>query len=172
MFFLQQTAPDHYPAATVRPPTDTAIVLSAAWAERKVPLSRGHNIRGYHPVRPGHGAIVFESLIERDTISLFASQPEVEKIVSQPVTIYYMFQKRRFRYTPDLMVVWRDVPSAWADRGFEKRTFIECKPHEKLDSLGEALTRSEAAMLAFEHGPRVLVTRRELSSWGRTANGH
>lgn len=172
MFFLQESAPVHYPAATVIPPTDVAIVLSAAWAERKVPLSRGHNIRGYHPVRPGHGAIVFESLIERDTISLFASQPEVEKIVSQPVTIYYMFQKRRFRYTPDLMVVWHDVPPAWAGRGFDKRTFIECKPHDKLDAVAEALTRSEAAMLAFGHGPRVLVTRRELSSWGRTANGH
>ncbi len=172
MFVLRNARPDNPPAARVAAPSDPAVVLSARWAERIIPVSRGCNIRGYHPVREGHGAIAFESLIERDTITLLASVPQVKRIVSQPVTLSYLYQKRAYRYTPDFMVEWHDLPVTWAERGFAKRCFIECKPHEKLHSLQEILTRSEAAILALSMGPRVLVTRRELEAWGRIRHGH
>lgn len=172
MFVLCKAPPDNPPAAQVTAPSDPAVVLSAKWAERTVPVSRGCNIRGYHPVREGHGAIAFESLIERDTITLLASVSQVKRIVSQPVTISYLYQKRAYRYTPDFMMEWHEVPAIWAGRGFAKRCFIECKPHEKLEFLEATLTRSEAAILALAMGPRVLVTRRELEAWGRIRHGH
>lgn len=172
MFVHRNAPPDNPPAARVIAPSDPAVVLSARWAERTIPVSKGCNIRGYHPVREGHGAIAFESLIERDTITLLASVSQVKRIVSQPVTISYLYQKRAYRYTPDFMVEWHEVPAIWADRGFAKRCFIECKPHEKLESLGPTLMRSEAAILALAMGPRVLVTRRELEAWGRIRHGH
>lgn len=172
MFFHCKAPPDSPPVARVIAPSDPAVVLSARWAERTVPVSRGCNIRGYHPVREGHGAIAFESLIERDTITLLASVAEVKRIASQPVTISYLYQKRAYRYTPDFMVEWHDVPAIWAGRGFAKCSFIECKPHEKLESLEAKLTRSEAAILALAIGPRVLVTRRELDAWGRIRHGN
>ena len=172
MFVLRKAPPDNPPAARVIEPSDPAVVLSARWAERTVPVSRGCNIRGYHPVRKGHGAIAFESLIERDTITLLASVAQVKRIVSQPVTISYLYRTRAYRYTPDFMVEWHDAPALWCGRGFAKRCFIECKPHEKLESLEATLTRSEAAILALAMGPRVLVTRRELDAWGRIRHGH
>ena len=92
--------------------------------------------------------------------------------ISQPVTISYLYRRRTYRYTPDFMVEWHDVPAIWAERGFAKRCFIECKPHEKLESLEAALTRSEAAIVALAMGPRILVTRRELEVWGRIRHGH
>jgi hypothetical protein len=172
MFVLSKAPPDNRLPARVTTPSDPAVILSARWAERTVPVSRGCNIRGYHPVREGHGAIAFESLIERDTITLLASVAQVTRIVSQPVTISYLYQKRPYRYTPDFMVEWRVMPVIWSERGFSKRCFIECKPHEKLESLEASLTRSEAAIKALAIGPRVLVTRRELEAWGSDGHGH
>jgi hypothetical protein len=169
MFFPRPT-PTPLPALAVPPPSACAQILSADWGARKIPVSKGGHIRGHHPVRPDHDSVPFESLGECRAISLFAGIPEMERISAQPVTIQYRYGNRVYKYTPDFMLEWSEVPLEWRNRGFGKTSFVECKPLGKALSQVEKLSRNLAAIAALEKGPLIFLTERELVCWGGRAD--
>lgn len=103
-------------------------VEDIAWQRRVIPLSRSSHVRGWHPVRPDHPPVPFESKIEARLISDLASFPELVRIQAQPVTVFYRYTGRGYRYTPDFLVTLSSVPHELAALGFGLETFVEVKP--------------------------------------------
>lgn len=95
---------------------------------RTIPLSYAAHVRGWHPVRPDHPAVPFESKLESEAISALARYPEMMRIQSQPVTVVYWHDGRIRHYTPDFHVSFASVPKHLARLGFGVETFIEVKP--------------------------------------------
>lgn len=95
---------------------------------RRVPISFGHHVRGFHPGNCGSGSIPFESLLENRFIAAVVALAPAICINSQPVTIRYSHSGRRRRYTPDFKVTLETVPHALELLGFERETFVEVKP--------------------------------------------
>jgi hypothetical protein len=95
---------------------------------RVIPLSRGHHVRGRHPIRKNHPAVPFESALECSLLSALAPLSCLVRIVSQPVTVFFSDQGTSRHYTPDFLVELRAVPEAFARLGFGLRTMVEVKP--------------------------------------------
>lgn len=148
--------------------SDDIDILSVQKEARVIPLSYSSHVRGWHPVRPGHSAIAFESKLESRFITWAAHLPELVSIVSQPITVNYRHADTRRRYTPDFLVELSQVPAKLAAMGFGHFTLIEVKPLNRAISAETKLRHQfEAARLASSH-PIVLVTDTDLSSdsWG------
>jgi hypothetical protein len=79
--------------------------------------------------------INFESLIERDFIYLLDYEPSVEQFEEQPLTIEYLHNGRKRRYTPDFHVVHNG-----------QDFLFECKPERFVDDPGNQV-KFEAARL-------------------------
>lgn len=135
---------------------------------RRIPLSHGAHLTGWHPVRPGHGAVPFESALERDTITWLSQWPGFCRLVAQPVTIEYLHPDGRLaHYTPDLFVVFDPLPGALRTLGFGPETYIEVKGAAEAERLAERLSRLRAAVERECGRPWVLLTEREVRSTGR-----
>lgn len=78
--------------------------------KRVVPPSRSCHVRGWNPVREGHPAVAFESLLECRVISALAKYPQLKSIASQPVSVTYQHLEKSVRYTTDLLVQFQSVP--------------------------------------------------------------
>lgn len=148
-------------ANVVPPPSFKAcgriVVTSVLPNHRDIPLSYGAHVRGHHPVFEGHGSIKFESLVERDAISMLARFSELVRIESQPVTIFYEEDGEAHRYTPDLRVTLSKVPFELECLGFRKSTLVECKPAGLVAHHKANLERAfRAARLAFGRIPVLL----------------
>src|SRR5579859_3563273 len=63
-----------------------------------------------------------------------ARQPHLVAIHAQPFTLHYQDHGRRRRYTPDLLVVFEQVPRHLRRRGFDRWTAIEVKPASRVDA--------------------------------------
>ena len=101
--------------------------------QRKLGLGYGGKIMGFHPVRPGHGSVPYESTLERDLLPLLGGMNCLHRVVAQPVTIHFHYYGRRFRYTPDFWVWLSVVPPGLAAIGVSiTRFFVEVKPTERL----------------------------------------
>ena len=95
---------------------------------RRIPLSHGGHLTGWHPVRPGHGSVPFESALERDAITWLSQWPGFCRLVAQPITVEYLHADGRLaHYTPDFFVVFDPLPGALRTRGFGAETTIEVK---------------------------------------------
>lgn len=134
---------------------------------RVIPLSRSRHVRGWHPVRPGHGAIGFESLLERKVIDSLATYSELIRITSQPVTVTYREDQSTRRYTPDLLVDLAEVPIELAEIGFGQRTYIEVKPYIEALNIRERLSRRFAVVTEATGLPVALITDLDLPSIGQ-----
>lgn len=133
------------------------------WGRRVIPPSRSTHVRGWHPVRPGHGAIPFESLLESKLISRLAIYAELIRIRSQPVTIEYRNGGRLTRYTPDFRIELESVPQELKALGFEKETFVEVKPLVRSLKVEHVLGRQFQALRAATERPITLVTDWDIS---------
>lgn len=71
--------------------------------------------------------VPFESTLERDFLSLMASQPSLVRVEAQPFTIPWFDGQRWRRYTPDFKVELSIVPKGLAQRGFALTTIVEVK---------------------------------------------
>lgn len=146
---------------TARPVTEGTsriTITGVVERHRAIPLSYGAHVRGYHPVRNGHGSVAFESLGERDTITWLAGFPELVRIESQPVTVMYDLDGVAHRYTPDFRVDLAEVPFELECLGFGLRTFVEFKPSWAVPRVRAELERAFRAMkMAIEY-PHVLIT--------------
>lgn len=126
---------------------------------RKIPLSRATHIRGHMPL-PGGRSVQFESRLEASFVKAVARLPELDEIVSQPITVDFRCPCTRSHYTPDYLVELSAVPDALAIWGFAKRTYIECKPAARIAmAFGklQVATRviallGDAPLLVFDEG--------------------
>lgn len=140
---------------------------------RVIPPSRGHHMRGWHPVRPGHGAIAFESRLECRTISALVAFPEMVRVRSQPVTVTYRDTGVALRYTPDLFVRLSSVPEELAELGFGLETYVEVKPFWRALSVQDKLIRQFAALRNAMNLPVALFTELDLPRMRReVSHGH
>lgn len=129
---------------------------------RIIPLSRGHHVRGWHPVRPDHGAVPFESKLECRVLTALVAFEEFVGVHSQPVTVLYEHDGRRVRYTPDFRVSLSTVPAELAAFGFARETYIEVKPLWRALGLEAKLRRQFSVLRAATACPIVLVTECDL----------
>jgi len=107
---------------------------------RRIPLSHGSHVTGWHPVRLGHGMVQFESALERDCIAFLAGHPGFLRIRSQPTTITFVHAGRARRYTPDFLVDFASVPDVLAALGFASQTYVEVKYAEQTASDRDLIT--------------------------------
>ncbi|WP_161792347.1 TnsA endonuclease N-terminal domain-containing protein [Burkholderia sp. A9] len=68
---------------------------------RQVVRPTGGIFRGRFPSRKSGRSVAFESLIERDALLLFEFSRGVISYREQPYSIYYLFDGRSRKYTPD-----------------------------------------------------------------------
>lgn len=69
---------------------------------RRIPLSRRSHIIGIQPLPSG--SVEHESALERDFVTLTSFVDPTVCITSQPVTIHFLEQGIRRRYTPDFLL--------------------------------------------------------------------
>jgi hypothetical protein len=129
---------------------------------RVIPLSRSHHVRGWHPVRPDHGAVPFESQLECRVLTALAAFEEFRSVQSQPVTVFYEHDGRRVRYTPDFRLSLSSIPNELAALGFGHETYIEVKPLWRALGHEAKLRRQFAVLRAATACPVVLVTECDL----------
>lgn len=134
---------------------------------RVIPLSYSRHVRGWHPVRPGHGSIAYESKLEATLITRLARFAALVSIRSQPVTVHYRQAGLRGRYTPDFLVMLSQVPAELAALGFGLQTYIEVKPLWRSLRNEARLARQFAALRTASGLPVVLVTSWDLSPESR-----
>ena len=133
-------------------------ILGVKHEHRVIPLSRSRHVRGWHPVRPGHDAIGFESKLERHLIDALVGYSELIRVASQPVTVTYREDGRARSYTPDFLVRLHSVPFALAELGFGNRTYVEVKPYFEALKIRDRLSRRFAALAEATGHPVVLNT--------------
>lgn len=134
---------------------------------RVIPLSRSRHVRGWHPVRPGHPSIAFESKVEARLITWMARLPELVSIRSQPVTVDYRCAGTRGRYTPDFYVELSRVPDELKQLGFGRRTYVEVKQFKHALRAEAELSRKFSAVRMACNCPIVLLTDCDLSPTSR-----
>jgi len=104
-------------------------IKRVTWCYRKIPLSHGRHHIGRIVPWPGHPALMVESVEERLVALALAKRPQCQRLTSQPVTIWFDYQGRTRRYTPDLCAWFSPMaPRDLALRGAGRETFVEVKP--------------------------------------------
>ncbi|WP_051180261.1 TnsA endonuclease N-terminal domain-containing protein [Caballeronia insecticola] len=86
------------PHAAVRPTARQGIHHVPA---RQVVRPTGGIFRGRFPSQKSGRTVAFESLIERDALLLFEFSRGVVSYREQPYSIYYSFEEKTRKYTPD-----------------------------------------------------------------------
>lgn len=127
---------------------------------RRIPLSHGAHVTGWHPVRPGHGMVQFESALERDCIGFLARHPGFLRIRSQPTTITIVHAGRARPYTPDFLADFESVPDTLATLGFALQTYIEVKYAEQVAADRDLVTARLDALRHATGLPAVLLDER------------
>ena len=127
---------------------------------RRIPLSYGAHVTGWHPVRPGHGMVQFESALERDCIGFLARHPRFLRIKSQPITITFVHAGHARRYTPDFLAGFECVPDTLATLGFALQTYIEVKYAEQVAAHRDLVTARLEALRHATGLPAVLLDER------------
>jgi len=131
--------------------------------QRKMGLGYGGKIMGWHPVKAGHGAVPYESSLERDLLPQLGGLHCLHKVVAQPVTIHFHFQGQRMRYTPDFWVWLVSVPPGLAALGVSNtRFFIEVKPTERLEACQHTLEIKLLGLRLAMRLPTVVCTEVEI----------
>jgi hypothetical protein len=148
-------------------------IIGMAYDRRVIPLSRSTHVRGWHPVRRGHGAIAFESGIECSVISALAGYEQLLSIRSQPVSVEYRYEGRIRQYTPDFLVHLSDVPDRLAALGFGFRTFLEVKPLLRAAADQDKLRRQFAVLREAANCTVLLLTEHDREALQReTSHDH
>lgn len=121
---------------------------------RKIGYTYG-SVSGYFSFRK-EKSIAFESLLEKDLLTLLEYNQKVLDVIGQPVTLMYPnHNNREVQYTPDFLVYFK---TNFGDTNYElsnnKPLLIEVKPREKLrKEFHELRPRFKLAMkYAMENG--------------------
>lgn len=134
-------------------------IKRVTWCYRKIPLSHGRHHIGRIVPGSGHSAIMVESVEERLVAQALAQRPQCCRLTSQPVTIWFDFQGRTRRYTPDLWASFSlRAPRDLALLGAGRETFVEVKPaHRALIEPGMWSLLQQVVWAATEM-PLILLT--------------
>jgi hypothetical protein len=139
-------------------------LVDVKFCHRVIPLSRRGHVTGWHPVRPGHAQIPFESRLERDAISWLAAAEEFESIQSQPLTITFRDEQEIRRYTPDFLVSFAQgsTPPTRCGRIPWHCFLVEVKYEQDwCQHEARAALQIHAAIQATQH-PLVVLTERDV----------
>lgn len=132
-------------------------------SERRIPVGRAARITGYHPIRPGHGLVPFDSGLERSFLDCLVTLPGVVKVVAQPVTVKFAVWGDRRKYTPDFDVVLSHVPKCLEALGLRQpRFFVEVKHTKLLDECAQRLEWALTALRMATGIPVLLFTEHEI----------
>ena len=85
--------------------------------------NHGRNVIGRFPSTKMGRMIAFESLLERDFIYLLEYEPSVAWFEEQPMSIEYVQEGKRLRYTPDFHLL---------EHG--QHVLVECKPQRFVET--------------------------------------
>lgn len=108
-------------------------ILDVKFRWRRIPLSHSRHHIGRATFRPNHPAIKVESHLERRVVKALSRCGECTSLASQPVTVWFRFNSRVHRYTPDLMATFsRSSTGPWP-AGEPRAALIEVKPSQRLD---------------------------------------
>lgn len=102
--------------------------ISLRWGARRIPLSRGRHHGGYVCAFRGEPLVRVESALERRVVKALAADPSCIVLASQPVTVHWTWKGESRRYTPDVLVMFDQLPDAWRESGLKKVSLIEVKP--------------------------------------------
>lgn len=96
---------------------------------RRIPRSHGLHVTGFHPIRPGHSLVQFESALECAFLDWLCAFGGLPTITSQPIQVSWLDDRNQWRkYTPDFLVQYQtDCPSKLGDLGFSSQTIVEIK---------------------------------------------
>ncbi len=130
---------------------------------RVIPISRGRHVRGWHPIRPDHPPVAFESKLECKLLTALARFTELQSVVSQPVTVSYTVQGTAYRYTPDFLVEFASVPKVLVRLGFARRTFVEVKPLSRALHVEATLRRQFPVLRRAMQTAVILITDWDLT---------
>ncbi len=134
---------------------------------RRIPLSHGAQVTGWHPVCPGHGMVQFESALERDCIAFLACHPGFLRIKSQPTTISFVHAGHARHYTPDFLADFECVPDTLATLGFALQTYVEVKYAEQAVANRDLVTARLDALRHATGLPAVLLDERVIRNGSR-----
>jgi hypothetical protein len=102
--------------------------IKLKWGFRRVPLSRGRHHGGYVCAFVGQPLVRVESNLERLVVKSLAMDKACLAIATQPVTMYWTWRGVARRYTPDVLVIFKELPGAWRRFGMERISLVEVKP--------------------------------------------
>ncbi|MDF0499980.1 TnsA endonuclease N-terminal domain-containing protein [Burkholderia cenocepacia] len=111
---------------------------------RQVVRPTGGIFRGRFPSRKSGRSVAFESLIERDALLLFEFSRGIASYREQPYSIWYLFDGKSRRYTPDFELTLISGTPLVIEIKPEEKTLIPDEArrlrriHEHLASLGVA----------------------------------
>jgi hypothetical protein len=140
----------------------------AVMRARRIPLSHGAHVTGWHPVRPGHGMVQFESALERDCICFLARHPGFLRIKSQPITISFEHAGHARRYTPDFLAYFESLPDVLVTLGLALQTYIEVKYAEQAAADRDLITARLDTLRRATGLPAVLLDERIIRGGSRT----
>lgn len=135
------------------------------WASREIPMSYGRHTCGRHVWGPSMQSVPFESLCERDVIAFLTQQNGFSAVFSQPFTLDWRVGLRRYRYTPDLLVVFNRTPRKLQAIGFGRWTVVEVKPWALLAEV-EQDVRCRLSMVTATLGFNAVVMTERDVAWG------
>lgn len=145
-------------ALAAAPVPDDCHIARVEPDRRVIPISRGRHVRGWHPIRPDHPAVAFESKLECHLLTALARFDELVRVRSQPVTVSYTVQGTHYRYTPDFLVELSKVPNALARAGFARQTYVEVKPLRRALRVEPTLRRQFPVLRQATQTPVTLIT--------------
>lgn len=92
------------PACSIALAALTPRIVRAERGFRQVPLSRGKHHTGRVSLGPNHPMVRVESHEEAQVAHVFAARHDFLALRSQPVTVWFHWNNRTHRYTPDFEV--------------------------------------------------------------------
>jgi hypothetical protein len=100
-----------------------------------------------------------ESAEERLVALALAKRPQFQRLASQPVTIWFDYQGRTRRYTPDFCVWFSPrAPRDLALRGAGRETFVEVKPAHRALIDPETWSLLQQVIWTATQKPLILLT--------------
>jgi hypothetical protein len=76
----------------------------------------------------GQPLVRVESNLERLVVKSLAMDAACLAIATQPVTMCWTWRGVKRRYTPDVLVIFKELPGAWHRFGMERISLVEVKP--------------------------------------------
>lgn len=105
--------------------------MKISMKNRKIGYTYG-SVSGRYSFRK-EKTIAFESMLEKDFITLCEYNDMVLDVIEQPVTLLYINENgREVPYTPDFLVYFKSSPSTSVISDLPKPMLVEVKPSDKL----------------------------------------